>query len=89
MMNGSPTAPPKFKIGDLVRLKKSLQHNVLEIFGLEKSSGVGVIIGRRTYLSCRSHVTPVSGDRTFDYKILLSGNSVWVYEDEIVLVQDK
>ena len=85
-MNGYLNAPPKFKIGDLVKLRQSLRDDVLEIFGLEESSFGAVIIARRSHLSVQSHIIPVSGDKTFDYKILVSGKTVWVYEDEIILV---
>jgi hypothetical protein len=82
-MNGYLESNPKFNIGDLVVIDKKLYKSLTS-----KNFPAGVpvfalVIARRAHVDVQSHVVPASGNRFFDYKILLSGEVYWVYEDEI------
>ena len=82
-MNGYLESDPKFNIGDLVVIDKKLYKSLTS-----KNFPAGVpvfalVIARRAHVDVQSHVVPTSGNRFFDYKILLSGEFYWVYEDEI------
>ena len=84
-MSGYLNASPLFKVGDLIKLKKSLRDNSLDLFGFDHGGSPAVIIGMRSHLLAQSHVAPIDGGKSFDYKILISGKIIWVYEDEIFL----
>ena len=83
MMNGYLSDNPKFNVGDLVFIDKSLYDNLVDKPASRHVPSCAVVVAVRSHLEIQSHVVPASGNRFFDYQILLSGQVFWVYEDEI------
>ena len=82
-MNGYLEDDPKFKVGDLVVIDRKLYKSLTSRNFSNGAPVFALVIARRAHVDIQSHVVPASGNRFFDYKILLSGEVYWVYEDEI------